>query len=739
MAQLEIGKLIYSITSKVDGRFQANLKKSEKQALKTGQAMGKASSRTRGFGAAFGQLRTGALAAVAALAGVGVAIGRTITAYNEQERAEARLAQIATQVTGATREQIEEYKELASELQSVGVVGDEVIIAGQSQIASFTKNAEVVKLLTKDIADLTVATYGANVSQEQAIQTANNLGRALTGQLGALTRTGILVSDEYKVAFEAANTELERAIILSQIIQDNYGGLNEALAETSEGRLVRLRNAFGDLSERIGEAFIPALENVIASLQKGAEGAVNSGDELTGFAKVLFRVSGAFNVLGATVGNIAQAINIGWNGVVSAFQTGGIVILSAVKAISGALGNDTSNIDAAMLNLETKIIDRADNIAEAFSKIKENGEAIDEGLRELVFAEGFTGAGGSIAADKALQQAAELTQTLGDETTEAGEKTEEAEKQLAEWERGLIRSRDAARETSKALSGELGDSFDKFSEGIRNNLQETNRGLADIVIEAEDRRKELRAALKDTDDRDERRSIRDELKDVEEIFKAERGFEKRREEEFTAIREQLAEAGIDAAEVGLDKALEVRSVEEEIEEKRRVAALDEFSRFEEQQLSKLRIIVDNFVQETKLLEGKIETQKKFEADLTNFMKLELDTRQGDIDAFASVAIAKYGEVARSLESLLSQQAQAADLPNALGGSVGAAGLSSLTGGAQVPNSLSSTVRGISGALGNTTNTTISPTVNIGGGSQLQNLSANELSAILGFELNKYIK
>jgi len=93
----------------------------------------------------------------------------------------------------------------------------------------------VVSLLSKDLADLAVAQYGVNVSQDQAIQTANLMGKALTGQLGALTRTGILVSDEYKKAFEAANSEHERAIVLSKIIADNYGGLNEAMRKTSEG------------------------------------------------------------------------------------------------------------------------------------------------------------------------------------------------------------------------------------------------------------------------------------------------------------------------------------------------------------------------------------------------------------------------------------------------------------------------------------------------------------------------
>lgn len=194
------------------------------------------------------------------------AVGLSVRAFQQQERAEARLEQISRQVTNATDEEIQSFKNLASELQRVGVVGDEVIIAGQSQIASFTKNSKVVTTLTKDIADLAVAQYGTNVSQEQAIQTANLLGKALQGQLGALTRTGILVSDDFAKAFEEANDEQERAVILSQIIQDNYGGLNEAMRKTSAGGLQALKNDFGDLQEIIGKAVIPALQSLVKNV-----------------------------------------------------------------------------------------------------------------------------------------------------------------------------------------------------------------------------------------------------------------------------------------------------------------------------------------------------------------------------------------------------------------------------------------------------------------------------------------
>ncbi len=244
----------------------------------------------------------------AAFAGITAAVYKSVQAYQDQERAESRLLQIATQVTGATQEQIDGYIELANQLQRVGVVGDDVVVAGQSQLASFTKNHEVVSLLSGDLADLAVAQYGVNVSQEQAIQTANLMGKALTGQLGALTRTGILVSDEYRVAFEEANDEHERAIILSQIIADNYGGLNEAMRETTEGGIQAMKNAFGDLQEAIGKAFIPALTELVEKITPLIEKFAQWAEENPQLVKQITIAAAVFAALVAVLGFLGMII-----------------------------------------------------------------------------------------------------------------------------------------------------------------------------------------------------------------------------------------------------------------------------------------------------------------------------------------------------------------------------------------------------------------------------------------------
>lgn len=272
----------------------------------------------------------GGLAFGAIVGGVGLAV----RAYQEQEKAEARLTQIANQVIGATKEQIQGYKDLAKQLQSVGVMGDEVVMSGQSQLASFTKNHEVVSLLSGDMADLAVATYGVNVSHEQAIQTSNILGKALQGQLGALTRTGILVSDEYAKAFKEANTEMERAEVLSKIVADNYGGLNEAMRKTGAGGIQAMRNGIGDLNESIGKIFAPLavdVANKIQGLAKRLEEWVSRNEKLIKVITIV--VAGLAGLIAAvgTIGLILPAVIKGF-GLLTLGVKNLIVVLKVLTA-----------------------------------------------------------------------------------------------------------------------------------------------------------------------------------------------------------------------------------------------------------------------------------------------------------------------------------------------------------------------------------------------------------------------
>lgn len=191
--------------------------------------------------------------------------------YKVQMQNEVKLATVMRQRMNATDEEIKSMLDLASAQQQVGIIGDEVQLAGLQQIATFAKHKESIESLLPAMNNLVAQQYGYEASAESARNVANLMGKALLGQTGALTRVGITFDATEEKMLKTGN-EMERAAALAQIITNNVGEMNTALAQTDTGRQKQLANTLGDIKEQFGAAytqlailFIPALQ-VLASL-----------------------------------------------------------------------------------------------------------------------------------------------------------------------------------------------------------------------------------------------------------------------------------------------------------------------------------------------------------------------------------------------------------------------------------------------------------------------------------------
>ena len=177
----------------------------------------------------------------------------SIDAFNEQEKALAKLEQSAKNQNWAEGA-VEDLKAYNSELQKVGIIGDEVNAAGQAQLGTFALSAEAIKTLTPAMDDLLAATSGYGTTADNATQMANLMGKVMTGNVGALTRYGVTLDENQKKLLTEGD-EMTRAATLAEVLKQNYGGFNEALAQTPQGQVKQLSNNFGDLKEQFG-AFI---------------------------------------------------------------------------------------------------------------------------------------------------------------------------------------------------------------------------------------------------------------------------------------------------------------------------------------------------------------------------------------------------------------------------------------------------------------------------------------------------
>ncbi len=189
-------------------------------------------------------------------------------AYEKQAESEAKLAQVMKNTMNASTAEIRAIKQLTAAQQALGVVGDEVQLAGSQELASYVKKTKTLESLIPVMNDMIAQQYGFNATQESAVSIATTLGKVMNGQTSVLTRHGYAVTDAQERVLKFG-TEEERAAVLAEIVESRVGGMNAALAATPSGRLKQVSNVLGDIKEEFGRAvttiasvFIPALNRL---------------------------------------------------------------------------------------------------------------------------------------------------------------------------------------------------------------------------------------------------------------------------------------------------------------------------------------------------------------------------------------------------------------------------------------------------------------------------------------------
>lgn len=227
----------------------------------------------KGIGSKVSGALSAAVPGATAIAGATVAAGaaavafgvQSVGAYNSAAEASAKLMTNMLNVKGATMEEVTGLEALASQLQAVGVIEDDVIKAGMSQLATFNLQSSTIAALTPKITDMVAQLKGHNATAEDMVGINNLVGKVMTGNVGALSRYGVTLSDNQKQLLEQGN-EAQRAAVLNEVLAQNYGKVNEALANTPQGQITQLKNAFGDLQEGVGEFIMSGMAPLVGWL-----------------------------------------------------------------------------------------------------------------------------------------------------------------------------------------------------------------------------------------------------------------------------------------------------------------------------------------------------------------------------------------------------------------------------------------------------------------------------------------
>lgn len=221
-----------------------NLQKGLKQADNEIQSHGdRVSEFGKKVGAAF------AVAAVAA-AGYAVKIGIDgVKAAIEDEQAQLRLSSALKSATGATDAQVKATEAFISKTQLAAGVSDTDLRGAMQRLAVSTKDTTKAQELLTLALDVSKGTGKDLASVSEA------LAKAYEGQDTKLARLGIGLS--------AADLKTMNFKQTTEKLSDLYGGAASRNAETFQGRMDRLKQAFDEGKESIGNALLPYVEKLV--------------------------------------------------------------------------------------------------------------------------------------------------------------------------------------------------------------------------------------------------------------------------------------------------------------------------------------------------------------------------------------------------------------------------------------------------------------------------------------------
>lgn len=205
---------------------------------------------TRILGGSFAVLRSKMLLASFAGSIFASTIGKLANLMGEQEKAEKRLET-------ALGRRSQSLLAFASAQQQVTTFGDEETITAMSLVGAYTENEKAIARLTQASMDLSVA-KGMDLKSATDLVT-----KSVFSSTNALSRYGIVV--------EGSAGSTQRLESATSTIAELYGGQAQENAQTFLGSLQQLGNSAGDLGERFGSIFVPAITLSAQGLKRFAE------------------------------------------------------------------------------------------------------------------------------------------------------------------------------------------------------------------------------------------------------------------------------------------------------------------------------------------------------------------------------------------------------------------------------------------------------------------------------------
>ena len=187
---------------------------------------------------------------------VTASMGEMSAAYNFQMEQETKLETVMKNHMKATDAQIQSIKDYAAAEQQAGLYGDEMILQGAQELATYIEDTETLKGLIPVLNSMLAQGVGMRASSIDMQSYATMLGKVMQGQVGGMSKRGYKFTEAEEEILKTG-TELQKLQVLQNNVLGNFGDMNRALAQTPQGQIMKVTNAMADLKEQVGQALIP--------------------------------------------------------------------------------------------------------------------------------------------------------------------------------------------------------------------------------------------------------------------------------------------------------------------------------------------------------------------------------------------------------------------------------------------------------------------------------------------------
>lgn len=244
-------------------QFTKPLQNATKNTKAMDRHLQKASNKVKAFGNATKEAmkkaaKYTAIGFGALTAATGVFLKQSIDAAKEKLKADKLLEANLKRTNNYSIDRINSLKDEAGALQDLGVIGDDVIVAGAGQLAMYKLSHDQIKKTMPILSDMVAKEKGFNATQEDSIAMADAIGKALDGKTKGLLKYGVQLTKAEEKVFKTMKAE-KRLDFITNKLNKSIGGTNKALRETDEGKIVSAQGAFGDMQAEVGKKLMPYL------------------------------------------------------------------------------------------------------------------------------------------------------------------------------------------------------------------------------------------------------------------------------------------------------------------------------------------------------------------------------------------------------------------------------------------------------------------------------------------------